>query len=161
MPDTSIVISRPELAALHDAPMRASWIISGSPVAKMQELSCSTDGTTSTVHWSCTAGRFHWYFGIDETVQILEGEVIVQKLGEQDSTLSAGDVALFRAGTWCIWHVPVYVRKIAICRDAMPRFAGSALRLIKRSVAMLLPRNLDAPPHTSLSAEYSEVNKVA
>jgi uncharacterized cupin superfamily protein len=155
MPAEAIVVSRPELAALKDAPIRESWIIEGAPVARAQELSRSVDGTTVTMHWSCTSGTFYWYFGIDETVQILEGEVIVRKIGEAETTLAVGDVALFRAGTWCIWHVPHRVRKIAICRDAMPRLAGSVLRLIKRSLDRLAPRNLDAPPGKFATSMYS------
>lgn len=155
MPAESIVVSRPDLASLQEAPIRESWIIDGAPVARSQELSRSVDGTTVTMHWSCTAGRFYWYFGIDETVQILEGEVIVRKIGEAETTLAAGDVALFRAGTWCVWHVPRYVRKIALCRDAMPRLAGSALRLIKRSLERFAPRNLDAPPKDFGDSMYS------
>lgn len=155
MPAESIVVSRPDLAALKEAPIRESWIIDGAPVARAQELSRSVDGTTITMHWSCTSGTFYWYFGIDETVQILDGEVIVRKIGEAEMTLAAGDVALFRAGTWCVWHVPVHVRKIAICRDAMPKLAGSVLRLFKRSLDRLAPRNLDAPPGKLAASMYS------
>lgn len=146
MPDDAIVFSKPDIAAFRDSPVRPSWIIEGQPVAKVQDLSRSLDGTTSTAHWSCTAGMFHWYFSIDETVHIVEGEVIILQPGKAPVRLGPGDVALFRAGTWCVWHVPVYVRKICICRHAMPRLLGFALRAVKRVLGAIALIDLDPPP---------------
>jgi uncharacterized protein len=144
-----VVVARPEKNLLDESPIRESWIIDGHPVAKAQELFRSTDGTAISMHWSCTAGTFHWYFEIDETVQILEGEVVVREFEKDEQTLRAGDLALFRAGTWCIWHVPVFVRKIALCRDAMPRLGGSALRVLKRAGRLISSVDLDKPPASS------------
>ncbi|MFY8115474.1 MAG: cupin domain-containing protein [Rhabdaerophilum sp.] len=146
MRDDAIVFSKPDIGAFKDSPVRPSWVIDGAPVAKVQELSRSLDGTTSTAHWSCTAGTFHWYFSIDETVHIVEGEVIILQPGKSPVTLKPGDVALFRAGTWCVWHVPSYVRKICICRHAMPWILGFALRAVKRVLGAIALIDLDPPP---------------
>lgn len=151
----AIVVARPDVASLVDSPIRPSWIISGSPVAKVQELSRSTDKTTVTSHWSCTAGTFNWYFGMDETVHILEGEVIVKKPGEAPMTLSAGDVALFRNGTWCVWHVPVSVRKICVCRHSLPVAGGFLLRALKFLGRIFFPVELDNPPGRQEEFEHS------
>jgi uncharacterized protein len=146
MASKSIVAARPDISALVDAPIRASWILAGEPVAKLQELSRSNDRTTLTAHWSCTAGTFNWYFGMDETVHILEGEVIVQQGEEAPITLRAGDVALFHCGTWSVWHVPVFVRKICICRHALPAPTGFLLRAAKALWGRIVPVGLDRPP---------------
>jgi uncharacterized protein len=115
-------------ALLQSAPIRPEWVIEGQPLARSHELSRSNDGTAVSMHWSCTAGTFYWYFSIDETVCIVEGEVQVRAQDGQKLTLRTGDTALFRAGTWYVWHVPVMVRKIAFCRQAMPWLLGAVLR---------------------------------
>ncbi len=137
MSRASIVASTLDPAQLTPSPVNPQWIIDGQPEAMAYDLSRSTDGTAVSVHWSCTAGTFHWYFSIDETVHVVEGEVIVRQTGMPDLRLTVGDVALFRAGTWCIWHVPVYVRKLAFCRQAMPRLFGTALRVMNKVLALL------------------------
>ena len=64
--------------SLNSYPIRDEWIIAGSPVARAVELARSPDGVCTSVQWDCTAGTFHWYFGVEETVHILEGEVVVR-----------------------------------------------------------------------------------
>ncbi|AVO45741.1 cupin domain-containing protein [Phreatobacter cathodiphilus] len=105
---------------LDAAPIRPEWVLEGRPVARCRHWSDSSDGTTSAMVWDCTAGTFRWYFGGDEIVHIIEGEVVVSGDGAPARTLRPGDAALFRAGTWATWHVPHYVRKHAICRDSLP-----------------------------------------
>ncbi|MBL8573961.1 MAG: DUF861 domain-containing protein [Hyphomicrobiaceae bacterium] len=111
------------------APIRPEWIRAGAPVARASELSRSRDGTATTHGWDCTAGEFDWFFGGDETVYIIEGEVFVaDPASGGERRLGPGDVALFRAGTWSRWRVPVYVRKLAFCRHPLPAPLGLALR---------------------------------
>ena len=84
----------------------------------------SADGTAWTAAWSCTAGRFHWHYSVDETVQILSGEVfITDELGRQ-RRLGPGDMAFFPAGAHSVWYVPHEVRKLAVCRHRVPRALG-------------------------------------
>ncbi len=83
--------------------------------------------------WDCTAGKFRWFFGGDEIVHIIEGEVIVSGDGAPRAYPQARDAALFRAGTWATWHVPHYVRKHAICRDSLPTFVTLPLRTVRKA----------------------------
>lgn len=126
---------------LQPSPINPDWIVDGEPRARMAEWSRSVDGTTTTNVWDCTAGRFRWFFAVDEIVHIMDGSVTVSAEDQPPRTLVAGDAALFRAGTWSEWHVPNYVRKHAILRQHLPssillalKFAGNvraALRLAK------------------------------
>jgi uncharacterized cupin superfamily protein len=125
---------------LDPAPIRPEWVIDGQPIARCRHWSDSSDGTTSAMVWDCTAGRFRWYFGGDEIVHIIEGEVIVASDDVPERMLRPGDAALFRAGTWATWHVPHYVRKHAICRDSLPAAITFPLRATKKAarIASLL-----------------------
>ena len=55
----------------------------------------------------------------------------------QWSELTPGSVALFRAGVVSRWRVRTYVRKLAICRVAMPVPMGFALRAFVKLRGML------------------------
>jgi uncharacterized cupin superfamily protein len=133
----AIVAASIDAIALKAAPINPGWILEGSPVARAGEIARSTDGTTVSFVWDCTAGTFNWHFGVDETVHILEGEVEVSAAGFSPRILRAGDVALFRAGTTARWHVPVHVRKIALCRHPLPWSLGFAVRALGRVRALL------------------------
>jgi uncharacterized cupin superfamily protein len=113
---------------LQPAPIRPEWVIAGSPVARAVDLARSPDGTCTSAQWDCTAGKFHWYFGVEETVHILEGEVVVREADGRESRLRQGDVAVMPANTWMVWHVERYVRKLAHCRYPVPRPFGKILR---------------------------------
>ncbi|MGA9872622.1 MAG: cupin domain-containing protein [Rhodococcus sp. (in: high G+C Gram-positive bacteria)] len=104
---------------LQPSPIEPTWILEGRPEARMAEWSRSLDSTTTTNVWDCTAGRFRWYFAVDEIVHIMDGSVTVSSDDHPTHTLEAGDAALFRAGTWSEWHVAHYVRKHAILRQQL------------------------------------------
>jgi uncharacterized cupin superfamily protein len=118
-------------ATLEPAPIRPEWIRAGTPLARCAELSRSADGTALTAVWECTAGEFDWHFAGDETVHILDGEVIVDE-GEGPRALRPGDVAFFPAGSTSRWRVPAYVKKLAFCRDPVPRPVLRAVGLVRR-----------------------------
>lgn len=118
--------------ALVDAPINAAWVRAGAPRARMGEIARSRDGTCAAVIWDCTAGLFDWRFGVDETVHIIEGEVIVTDMNGVSRTLRAGDVAFFPSGGVTTWRVDAYVRKLAVCRHAMPAPLGFALRAFNK-----------------------------
>ena len=103
-------------------PIRAAWILEGSPVARLELLSSSADGTASTYYWDCTAGRFNWYYAFDETLHILEGSVSLKDPSGRSRLVSAGDVVFFPAGSSAEWTVDQYVRKLAFCRTPLPRY---------------------------------------
>lgn len=97
-------------------PIRVSWIIDGSPQARTKRLATASDGQSFTALWDCSAGRFTWHFGSDETVYILDGEVNVTCPSGTNRTLRPGDVAYFPAGIVSEWHVASYVKKLAFVR---------------------------------------------
>jgi uncharacterized cupin superfamily protein len=130
-PTTASVVKLPRVDSLilEPAPIDPSWILSGNPVAHAKVLSRSADDSALTSVWDCTAGTFRWNFGWDETVIIIEGEVEVTGDDGEVRSIGIGEVGYFPAGTSSTWHVPVYVRKIAVCRRAMPFPFVIALRL--------------------------------
>jgi uncharacterized cupin superfamily protein len=123
-----IVIAPPAEVELAPAPIPADWILTGSPEARSRELARSQDGASTVMAWSCTAGRFNWSYTVDETVHIISGEVFVTNEKGEECRLGPGDMAFFPAGSRSTWRVPVEVRKLAVCRQAMPLPFGFALR---------------------------------
>lgn len=108
---------------MNPAPIEPTWVISGEPTARSGNHSHNIDGWASTNIWDCTAGRFRWHFGWEETVMILEGEVHVTNEAGYTHVLTAGSIGYFPGGTWWTWEVPNYVRKIAFCRALVPGWA--------------------------------------
>jgi uncharacterized cupin superfamily protein len=104
------------------APINASWILAGEPVARVALLSSSADGTASTYYWDCTAGRFNWYYAFDETLHILEGFVTLKSPSGSLRRVVAGDTVFFPAGSQAEWTVDKYIRKLAFCRTPLPDY---------------------------------------
>jgi hypothetical protein len=127
-----IVITSSLELDLAPAPIPREWILGGAPEARSRQLARSHDGASSVMAWSCTAGRFEWQYSVDETVQILTGEVFVTDEQGREHRLGPGDTAFFPAGSRSRWHVPVAVRKVAVCRQAMPRPFALGLRVWNR-----------------------------
>lgn len=128
---------------LEPSPIDPTWILEGNPVARCGQWSKSPDTTTTSWVWDCTAGRFNWYFDEDETIYVIEGEVIITAEGQEPRTLRAGHAALFYAGTRSEWHVPHYVRKHAILRPHISKpvlFALKVSRKLGRKPAAYLAR---------------------
>ena len=120
---------------LNPSPIYPSWVLEGNPVARNKVLSSSADGTASTLIWDCTAGRFNWFYGYDETIYVIEGGVVVRDHAGVARRLSAGDTIFFPAGARAEWHVEDYIRKIAFCRVPLPRpvvFVKRGFRFLKR-----------------------------
>jgi uncharacterized cupin superfamily protein len=118
---------------LNPSPIRPDWVLEGNPVTRNQVLSSSADGTASTLIWDCTAGRFNWFYDIDETIYVIQGGVVVKDFGGLPRRLQAGDTIFFPAGARAEWHVEHYIRKIAFCRAPLPR----PVRLAKRGYQFL------------------------
>jgi uncharacterized cupin superfamily protein len=117
------------------SPIYGDWILEGTPVARNSVLSSSADGGASTVMWDCTAGRFNWFYGGEETIYVIEGSVIIKDGAGVARRLSAGDTIFFPAGSRAEWHVETYIRKIAFCRTPLPRplvFAKRGMKFLKR-----------------------------
>jgi uncharacterized cupin superfamily protein len=111
-----------EPSSFAPCPIRAGWIIEGSPVARVELLSSSADGTAGTYYWDCTAGRFNWIYDFDETLHILEGSVTLKEPSGRSLRVVAGDVVFFPAGSSAEWTVDKYIRKLAFCRTPLPGY---------------------------------------
>ena len=73
--------------SLIPAPIPREWILEGEPVARNRHIAGSTDGLGFTCMWDCTAGRFNWFYGVDETVYLLEGSItVVDSTGANNSS---------------------------------------------------------------------------
>jgi uncharacterized protein len=129
----TVGVSAPNIAS---SPINPAWILEGNPVARIDQLSVSADGTAATYIWDCTAGRFNWFYSFDETFHILEGTV---SLKEANSTriVSAGDTVFFPIGSSAEWTVEKYVRKLAFCRIPYPEYLNTARRLARRLKGMV------------------------
>ena len=101
-------------------PIDPDWIIEGTPIARGNVFLQSEDQKVSYGGWECTAGKFHWVFGWDEFVQILEGEATIQEESGKTVTLRRGDLAHFPKGMKSVWTVPNYVRKVFTLRTDEP-----------------------------------------
>jgi uncharacterized cupin superfamily protein len=134
MATTSFLTADSGLRDLGDCPIHEPHVIAGAPVARATCLTASPDGGISTHIWDCTAGTFHWHFGVDEIVHILDGEVHVTGDDGHTQTLRAGDVGHFAYGSHTVWDVPQYVRKLAVHRAP----SGSVARRVGRKVKRLL-----------------------
>jgi uncharacterized protein len=126
---SQITFASPADVELSADPIPEHWVIAGTPQARSRRLAASADGTSSTMAWSCTAGRFHWHYAVDETLHIISGEVFVTDEKGQMHRLGPGDMVFFPAGTSSVWNVPSAVHKIAFCRHSMPRHFGLLLRV--------------------------------
>ena len=121
---------------LKPSPIEPSWIIEGNPEARSHVLSTSACRTTTTLIWSCTQGKFNWYYDVDETIVILE--IVLESEGMPPRRYSVGDVILFREGAHAKWHVESYVKKIAFFRQTLPFGLGFAIRAINRLRRLLI-----------------------
>src|SRR4051794_14680779 len=117
---------------LKPSPIEPSWILEGNPEARSHVLSTSACGTATTLIWSCTKGKFNWYYDVDETIMILEGSIVLESEGVPPRRYGVGDVILFRDGAHVKWHVESQVKKIAFFRQTIPFGLGFAIRAINK-----------------------------
>jgi uncharacterized protein len=133
--------------SLNDGPIHSSWVIEGTPRSKNKLLSFSADGTASTMMWDCTAGRFNWYYDVDETLYVIEGAATIKDPATGVAQrLAVGDTVFFPAGSRAEWHVEQYVRKVAFCRTPLPAiqvFFRRGVRFLRR---LMGARSKDATP---------------
>jgi hypothetical protein len=133
----TIVFAAPADVELMPAPIPRDWVIEGRPQARSKRLATSADGTATVMAWSCSAGRFHWHYTVDEAIHIISGEVHVTNENGESRRLGPGDMVFFPAGSSSVWHVPNEVRKFAVCRHSMPRPCGLALRAWNKLIRTL------------------------
>ena len=114
----------------------------------------SPDGTTSHWTWDCTAGRFRWYYEVDESIVIVAGSVSIQVDDEEPVVLAVGDAAYFPAGHWVTWQVDEYVRKQAVVRVPVPRTMQYAVNGHRPPQA---PAALTSPAGTGIDPRQSDL----
>ena len=127
--DNSIQIIDASSAELKPSPITSGWILEGTPTARIKVLSTSADGTASTVLWDCTAGKFNWFYNIDETVYVLQGSVTL-KDNSGTRLVGAGESVFFPAGSSAEWTVDSYIKKVAFLRIPLPRPLASVRRIL-------------------------------
>jgi uncharacterized protein len=125
-------------AELSPAPISAESIIEGQPIARNRLIFASSDGVSSIFLWDCTAGRFNWFYDLDETICLLVGEISIVDAAGTRHQLKAGDVFNFPAGSRYEWTVPSYVRKIAFLHSPVSRKMLLVMRMY-RAFKRLLP----------------------
>lgn len=117
---------------LAPSPVEPSWIIEGNPDARSRVLSTSACGTAKTMIWSCTEGKFNWYYDLDETIVIIEGSIVLESEGMPPKRYGVGDVIVFRCGAQARWHVEGYVKKVAFLRLNNPLPLAIAIRGVNK-----------------------------
>ena len=110
------------------SPIRPNWVLEGNPVARNQLLSASADGSAQSYIWDCTAGRFNWFYDVDETIYVIEGGVVLKDQTGAPRRLSSGDTIFFPAGAHAEWNVENYIRKFALVRTPLPKPLVAARR---------------------------------
>ena len=117
---------------LKPSPIEPSWILEGNPEARSCPLSISADSAARTLIWSCTEGKFNWYYDVDETIVILEGSIVLESEGMPPKRYGVGDVIFFRNGAHAKWHVEGHVKKLAFFRQTNPFGLGLAVRALNK-----------------------------
>src|ERR1700721_4426374 len=117
------------------SPIRPNWVLGRNPVARNHLLSVSADGGARSYIWDGTAGRFNWFYEVDETIYVIEGGVVLRDRTGTARRLCAGDTIFFPAGAHAEWHVENYIRKFALIRTPLPKplvLARHGYRYVKR-----------------------------
>ena len=96
-------------------------ILEGEPAAGGQFTAESADRNACAGFWSCGVGRYEFYFGYDEFVYVIRGEVAVTELGEggpgATCVLGPGDTAHFPQGVTTIWEIRQPLLKYFVARE--------------------------------------------
>src|ERR1700733_174924 len=132
-----VVFTFPADVELIDAPISPHWITEGTPRARAARLAISADGTSTVMAWSCSAGRFTWNYVLDEALHVISGEAFVTDEKGEVRRLGPGDMVYFPAGSRSNWYIPHEIRKVAFCRQSMPRPLGVMLRTWNKLVDLM------------------------
>jgi uncharacterized protein len=111
---------------LSPRPIDATWLLEGTPVTRARGIPFSADASLYAWLWETTAGRFEWHYAGDELVTILDGEAEITPATGEPFTVRRGDVVYFPGDQVMVWHVRVYVKKLAIdaVRPSLRRMAA-------------------------------------
>jgi len=78
----------------------------------------SADEECSAGFWSCEPGRYEFYFGYDEFIYLVEGELTVIEChpGGRTFAMKPGDTAHFPQGITTVWHITKKMTKYFVAR---------------------------------------------
>lgn len=125
------------------SPINPTWILEGKPKASSKKLSETEDGASVTMMWSCTKGKFNWFYECDEIVHIIKGEVTIKDHATGVyTTLSVGSSILFPKGSRAEWTVKEYVRKVAVLYTPLPKKLILARRAIRSIRSLVRPQKI-------------------
>lgn len=127
-----VVMVDPLTMELDPEPIRPEFILSGSPVARSKKVVTSHDWTSSTVVWDCTPGSFHWHYGNEETIYVLEGEAFMRQKDGEERRFAAGEVGFFYAGFSCDWRITKHFRKVAVIRTPLWAPVGFCVKVLEK-----------------------------
>ena len=117
-------------------PINPAWIIEGTPEARSRPLSLAEDGTIRAELWDCSAGRFDWHYARDELIHVLEGGAELTSSRGSVTRIGPGDIVYFSPGQSVRWHVPEYVKKVALytAHVSLPRRIARRIPFARRIV---------------------------
>jgi uncharacterized protein len=128
---------KPGMAAFSPAPIPAEWVVSGSPITEVAEVSQTHDGSAHVYLWRTTASAFRWTHHADEIITILDGDVFITGADGERRHLTAGDVAHFPIGSVQLWEVPKNLLKSAILKHQSPTLVEASMRWMRRARALV------------------------
>ena len=80
-------------------------------VKKPEEKELKENGVFDWPIWEKEVSRFDWYYDVDETCYLLEGQVKVTLHNGESVEFGAGDMVHFPEGLSCEWDISVPVKK--------------------------------------------------
>lgn len=93
-------------------------ILEGEPNAGGRFTAQSADHLAIAGFWSCDVGRYEFYFGYDEFIYVVRGEVAVTEVGTDTAcVLGPGDTAHFPQGVTTIWEIRSPLTKYFVARE--------------------------------------------
>ena len=130
-----VVRSGEDLPTVVPAPIPEAWIVEGYPQANAVELTPGGKGRCSSGLWTCTAGKFDWYYATDEVVRITSGYVHL-RFADHEQIARTGDVVAFRGGTVVRWTIPEYIEKFWVLGPPptlLARVSRKLAKLVRRA----------------------------
>lgn len=64
--------------------------------------------------WKCDPMTFEYEFPGDEIIHVLEGDLLIEIDGQDDITLTTGDIASFDKGVKCTWTIQNTFKKFFV-----------------------------------------------
>lgn len=117
-------------------PIDPTWIVEGTPQARARALDFGEDRMISAMIWESTGGTFDWRYGSDEVIHVLAGEAELTMADGTVKPIREGDTVFFPGHQIVRWHIPVYLKKVALNTPeiSIPRQIAHRVPFAKRLV---------------------------